>query len=79
MSNDQVEGTTAAEARQENVVTSQGNSTVVSIALFVVLFSLFAGGLYVLSLGTAVTFVGGLAMSMVALFVGWELIPRFLK
>jgi hypothetical protein len=79
MSNEQSRYTTAAEEQQENVVTSQGNSTVVSLALFVVLFGLFAAGLYVLSLGSAATFVGGLCMSMLALFITWELIPRFMK
>ena len=58
--------------------TSEGNSLPVSIALFIVLFGLFVGGLYVMSLFTPVTFLVGLGMCIVALFGTFELVPRFL-
>ena len=58
--------------------TSSGNNLVLSVALFLVLFGLFAGGLYVLSLFTLWTFLAGLAMCLVALFATFDLVPRFL-
>lgn len=64
------EGTTAE---------SRGNSTAVSFVLFLVLFGLFAGGLYVLSLFTPVTFIVGLSMSILALYLAFDLVPRLLR
>ena len=59
-------------------MTSQGNSIVLSVVLFLVLFGLFVVGLYVMSLLTVATFIGGLAMCLVALFCAFDLVPRFL-
>lgn len=58
--------------------TSQGNSVVLSVALFVLLFGLFVGGLYVMSLFTLVTFTVGTIMCIVALYLTFDLVPRFL-
>lgn len=67
----------SAERRDGNQ-TSNGNNLVLSIVLFIVLFGLFAGGLYIMSLFTAVTFVVGLGMCIVALIGTFDLVPRFL-
>lgn len=63
----------------EPETTSEGHSTVVSLAVFVVLFAVFCAGLYIMSLFTVATFLGGLALSILALFVTFELVPRFMK
>lgn len=78
MSNEHVAETSRAHGREDENVTSQGNSVVLSVVLFLVLFGLFAAGLYVMTLFTAVTFVAGLAMCLVALFCTFDLVPRFL-
>ena len=67
MSNNHVADAPRAQERQDDNVTSQGNSVVLSVVLFLVLFGLFAAGLYVMSLFTVATFLGGLAMCLVAL------------
>lgn len=64
--------------RQDSNQTSEGNNLVLSIALFTVLFLLFVGGLYVMSLFALVNFLVGLTMCMVALFCTFDLVPRFL-
>lgn len=73
----EAQATREGEARQFNT-TSAGNSLILSIVLFLLLFGLFVGGLYVMSLFTLWTFVGGMAMSIVALFLTFDLVPRFL-
>ena len=78
MSNEHVADTSRAHGRGDENVTSQGNSVVLSVVLFLVLFGLFVGGLYVMSLLTVATFIGGLAMCLVALFCAFDLVPRFL-
>ncbi|MBB5831795.1 hypothetical protein [Brachybacterium aquaticum] len=78
MSNNHVADAPRAQERQDDNVTSQGNSVVLSVVLFLVLFGLFAAGLYVMSLFTVATFLGGLAMCLVALFCTFDLVPRFL-
>lgn len=78
MSNEHVAETSPAHGREDENVTSQGNSVVLSVVLFLVLFGLFVAGLYVMTLFTAVTFVAGLAMCLVALFCTFDLVPRFL-
>lgn len=65
------------EARESNT-TSPGNNLILSFVLFLVLFGLFAGGLYVMSLFTLWTFVGGMFMSILALYLTFDLVPRFL-
>lgn len=67
-----------AAERQPGNETSNGNNLVLSIVLFLVLFVLFAAGLWTMSLFTTVTFVVGLAMCMVALFGTFDLVPRLL-
>lgn len=59
--------------------TSQGYSLAFSILLTAVVLLLFAGGLYVMSLYTIapIWFVVGLAMSIVALFLAFDIVPRF--
>lgn len=78
MSNEQVTSTVETSERREENQTSHGNNVVLSIVLFVVLFGLFAGGLYVMSLFTAVTFLVGLGMCLFSLFLTFDLVPRFL-
>lgn len=78
MSNEHVAETSRAQVREDENVTSRGNSVVLSVVLFLVLFGLFAAGLYVMTLFTAVTFIAGLAMCIVALFCTFDLVPRFL-
>lgn len=65
----------------ENNTTSEGNSFGSSIVLFVVIFALFIGGLYVMSLYTIShwLFAAGMLLSIVALFVAFDLVPRFLS
>ena len=78
MSNEHVAETSRAHGREDENVTSQGNSIVLSVVLFLVLFGLFVAGLYVMALFTAATFIAGLAMCLVALFGTFDLVPRFL-
>lgn len=69
----------AAEGRRdEENVTSTGNSLVSSILLFALIFGLFVAGLYVLSLFTLWTMAGGIMMCIVALFLAFDLVPRLL-
>lgn len=75
MSNEQ--GTSSVEPEASNM-TSSGNNVGLSIVLFVVLFGLFLAGLWVMSLFTLWTFVGGLAMMILALFLTFDTVPRFL-
>ncbi|MGP9537495.1 hypothetical protein ACT3SP_05760 [Brachybacterium sp. AOP43-C2-M15] len=84
MSNQHVAEASRDEAREDENVTSKGNSTLLSVVLFVVLFVLFSAGLYVMSLmsmdePSALVFVGGLGMCMVALYATFDLVPRFLN
>ena len=78
MSKQHVADATDARTRQDENVTSKGNNTVVSVVLFIVLFGLFVGGIYMMSLFAAMPFIIGLAMSMVALLGPVDLVPRFL-
>lgn len=78
MSNQHVAEATDAQTRQDENVTSQGNSTALSVVLFIVLFGLFVGGLYMMSLFAPVPFLIGLGMSMLALLGTFDLVPRFL-
>ncbi|NMA77114.1 MAG: hypothetical protein GX960_07655 [Actinomycetales bacterium] len=78
MSKQHVADATDARTRQDENVTSKGNNTVVSVVLFIVLFGLFVGGIYMMSLFAAMPFIIGLAMSMVALLGTFDLVPRFL-
>lgn len=71
------QATREVEARESNT-TSSGNNLVLSVVLFLVLFGLFLGGLYVMSLFTLWTFIGGLAMCLMALFLAYDGVPRFL-
>lgn len=84
MSNQDVTDAPRAQVHEDDNVTSHGNSLGLSIVLFVVLFALFAAGLYVMGLismdnPSVPTFVGGLAMCLVALFGTFDLVPRFLN
>lgn len=72
------QATREVEARESNT-TSSGNNLVVSVALFLVLFGLFVGGLYVMSLFTLWTFAGGLMMCVFALYLTFDTVPRFLS
>lgn len=58
--------------------TSQGNSPVLSGALFVLLFGLFVAGLYIMSLLTPLTFAVGTLLCILALYLTFDLVPRFL-
>lgn len=69
--------TREVEARESNT-TSSGNNLLLTVVLFLVLFGLFVGGLYVMSLFTLWTFAGGLMMCIVALFLTFDTVPRFL-
>jgi len=84
MSKQDVADAPRAQVHEDENVTSKGNSLGLSIVLFAVLFCLFAGGLYVMSLismdnPSVLTFCGGLAMCMVALLATFDLVPRFLN
>ncbi|HJG51922.1 hypothetical protein FM106_02305 [Brachybacterium faecium] len=84
MSNQHVADETRARTHADENVTSKGNSVVLSVVLFVVLFGLFAGGLYVMGLTSMQNpsiglFTGGLGMCMVALYGTFDLVPRFLN
>ena len=78
MSNEHVADTSRARVHQDENMTSKGNNVVLSAVLFLVLFGLFVAGLYVMTLFTPATFIAGLAMCLVALFVTFDLVPRFL-
>ena len=78
MSNEHVADTSRARVHEDENMTSKGNNVVLSAVLFLVLFGLFAAGLYVMALFTAATFIAGLAMCLVALFGTFDLVPRFL-
>ena len=73
-----VQDTRGIQGSHATNTTSQGNSVVLSVALFVLLFGLFVGGLYVMSLFTLVTFTVGTIMCIVALYLTFDLVPRFL-
>lgn len=84
MSNEHVAETTRVQAHEDDNVTSKGNSTALSFVLFVVLFALFAAGLYVMSLismdnPSPWLFVGGLGMCLASLLATFDLVPRFLS
>ena len=84
MSNQHVTDEPRAEVHEDQNVTSAGNNPVLSVVLFVILFGLFAGGLYVMGLismenPSAVTFLSGLGMCLVSLFATFDLVPRFLN
>lgn len=64
--------------KREKAATSEGNSLVVSVVLFALLFVLFCAGLYVMSLFTAVTFLVGLGMVLLALYLTFDTVPRLL-
>lgn len=66
------------QARAEERAVSSQNSTGLSLALTVVLFLLFAGGLYVMSLMTPVTFCVGVGMCLLSLFITFTVIPKYL-
>ncbi|HIY25418.1 MAG TPA: hypothetical protein H9837_14160 [Candidatus Brachybacterium merdigallinarum] len=72
------EQVTQDRSRTEGDVTGRGTNPVLNAVLFVLLFGLFAAGLYVLSLFTFWTFLIGLTMSIVALFLAFDVVPRFL-
>ncbi len=59
--------------------TSEGNSLIVSLVLFLVLFGLFVAGLYIMSLFTPVTFTVGTLLCILALYLSFDTVPRFLS
>lgn len=72
-------------SRTETV--SGGNSTPLSIVLFVVLFGLFCVGLYLMGLGfgqysahwvNGTYFLSGLGAVLIALFGSFTVVPKFL-
>ena len=84
MSNQHVADATDAQTHQDENVTSKGNNIVLSVVLFIVLFGLFAAGLYMMSMmpmtePSVGLFVGGIALCLVALFGTFDLVPRFLS
>ena len=84
MSNQHVTETPRAQVHEDENVTSKGNSLGLSIVLFAVLFGLFVGGLYVMSLismedPSPLSFCVGLVMCLVALLGTFDLVPRFLN
>lgn len=84
MSNQHVADGARAEVHEDENVTSKGNNGLLSAVLFVVLFGLFAGGLYVMTLvsmdePSAGLFIGGLGMCLLALYCTFDLVPRFLN
>ncbi|MGY5763673.1 hypothetical protein ACXET9_00560 [Brachybacterium sp. DNPG3] len=79
MSTEQATTTTEQVEGQASVTTHEGNGLVQSWILFAILFLLFAGGLYVMAFFTPVTFLVGLGMSILALFLTFDTVPRFLS
>lgn len=84
MSNQHVADERRADARTADNVTSSGNSTGLSVVLFIVLFGMFAGGLYLMSMMTMREpqpwlFISGLGLCILALFGTFDLVPRFLS
>lgn len=84
MSKQHVTDEPRAQVHEDQNVTSTGNNPILSIVLFVILFGLFAGGLYVMGLismdnPSVLTFCGGLAMCLVSLLATFDLVPRFLN
>lgn len=71
--------TREGRTEQEQNTASEGNSLGLTIVLFTLTFVLFAGGLYVMSLYTIqpILFSVGLGMSIVALFIAFDIVPRF--
>jgi fatty acid desaturase len=65
---------------REDETPHEGNNLAVTVVLFLVLFVLFAAGLYVMSLFTIAwwLFVVGLGMSLLALFITFSVIPHYL-
>ena len=51
---------------------------VLSAVLVVLLFGLFCAGLYVMALFTTVTFLAGLAMVLLSLYLTFDTVPRLL-
>jgi uncharacterized membrane protein len=60
--------------------TAPANNLAVTVILFLVLFLLFAGGLYVMGLYTVAwwLFLVGLGMSLLALFGAFQVVPDLL-
>lgn len=79
MSKQHVADATDARTRQDENVTSTGNNPVVSVVLFIVLFGIFVGGLYMMSLFAVTPFLIGLAMCLAALYLTFDTVPRFLS
>lgn len=84
MSNQHVTDTPRAQVHEDENVTSEGNNLGLSLVLFVLLFGLFVGGLYVMALismdnPSVLAFCGGLTMCLVALYGTFDLVPRFLN
>lgn len=74
-----VEARDSAKTQADSNETSQGNSLAFTIVMFTLTFVLFAGGLYVMSLYTIepLLFSVGLGMSILALFITFDTVPRF--
>lgn len=79
MSKQHVADAPDARTRQDENVTSTGNNPVVSVVLFIVLFGIFVAGLYLMALFAPVPFLIGLGLCMLALYLTFDLVPRFLS
>jgi Kef-type K+ transport system membrane component KefB len=51
------------------------HNPVVSALLAVLCFAMFCGGLYLMGFETAPTFVSGVMLALLSLFVTWQIIP----
>jgi fatty acid desaturase len=67
-------------ATRKDEAPHEGNNLAVTVVLFLVLFVLFAAGLYVMSLFTIAwwLFLVGLGMSLLSLFITFTVIPHYL-
>lgn len=71
-------GRRAAETDAPQGTSSSGNNVVLSAVLVILLFGLFCAGLYVMALFTTVTFLAGLAMVLLSLYLTFDTVPRLL-
>lgn len=80
--------TTGSRTARTSEPTSPGNAVVPSVIIFLVLFVLFAAGLYLMSIAFGPDqstaehwgyFMGGLVASLISLFGAFTLVPKYLS
>lgn len=66
---------TALTSAPGEKVSAKPHNPVISALLAILCFALFCGGLYLMGFETAPTFVSGLLLAMLSLFLTWQVIP----